>query len=305
MTFSYDLKIRMVNHYKNTSCTLREIAETFDITKSSLQRWCNDKYLVKCVSNKKITTNAPILTFIKRSLRHNPFQTLDILRKKIITKFDTILTRKTISNYLKTIGYTKKKITRRLHRISVKEHKLNRKNKMKQIKKIKKEDIICVDESGVNRNLYNKHGWCIKNKRLITNMSTKYKKTSQSIIMAVSNKKIIKYVIHTSTINTNLYYNFIQELVGSVRGKYILMDNASIHKSGRIKDLIEGSGNKVLYIPPYSPDFNPIEEVFAEMKAFLRKEMNPLTMNKDLTKLLSRFSKKNHNLAGYYRHAFG
>ena len=58
-------------------------------------------------------------------------------------------------------------------------------------------------------------------------------------------------------------------------------------------------------IPPYSPDFNPIEEVFAEMKAFLRKEMNPLTMNKDLAKLLSRFSKKNHNLAGYYRHAFG
>ena len=83
------------------------------------------------------------------------------------------------------------------------------------------------------------------------------------------------------------------------------MDNVSFHKSKRIKELIEGSNNKILFIPPYSPDFNPIEEVFSEMKAFIRKYVNPLTINKDIHELLKKFSKMKINLEGYYKHAFG
>ena len=83
------------------------------------------------------------------------------------------------------------------------------------------------------------------------------------------------------------------------------MDNVSFHKSKRIKDLIEGSNNKILFIPPYSPDFNPIEEVFSELKSFIKKHITPTTMNKDIHVLLKKFSNKQINLEGYYKHAFG
>jgi transposase len=49
------------------------------------------------------------------------------------------------------------------------------------------------------------------------------------------------------------------------------MDNLSSHKGGRVRELVEGCGCELLYLPPYSPDLNPIEEAFAELKTLLRK----------------------------------
>ncbi len=51
----------------------------------------------------------------------------------------------------------------------------------------------------------------------------------------------------------------------------MVMDNLSAHKSSRIRELIESKGCELIYLPPYSPDFNPIEEAFAKLKALLRK----------------------------------
>jgi transposase len=54
-------------------------------------------------------------------------------------------------------------------------------------------------------------------------------------------------------------------------GQVVVMDNLTAHKGERVKELIEGRGCELLYLPPYSPDFNPIEEAFAKLKALLRK----------------------------------
>ena len=54
-------------------------------------------------------------------------------------------------------------------------------------------------------------------------------------------------------------------------GQVIVMDNLSSHKGGRVSELIEERGCELMYLPPYSPDLNPIEEAFAKMKASLRK----------------------------------
>ena len=54
-------------------------------------------------------------------------------------------------------------------------------------------------------------------------------------------------------------------------GQIVVMDNLSSHKGSRIRELIEARGCELLYLPPYSPDLNPIEEAFAKLKALLRK----------------------------------
>lgn len=54
-------------------------------------------------------------------------------------------------------------------------------------------------------------------------------------------------------------------------GQIVVMDNLSVHKSKRVKRLIEQAGASLLFLPPYSPDFNPIEEAFSKLKAALRK----------------------------------
>ena len=54
-------------------------------------------------------------------------------------------------------------------------------------------------------------------------------------------------------------------------GQLVVMDNLSSHKGPRVRELIEGRGCKLLYLPPYSPDLNPIEEAFSKLKTLLRK----------------------------------
>ncbi len=54
-------------------------------------------------------------------------------------------------------------------------------------------------------------------------------------------------------------------------GQVVVMDNLQVHKSARVKELIEEAGAEVLFLPPYSPDFSPIEEAFSKVKGILRR----------------------------------
>jgi len=54
-------------------------------------------------------------------------------------------------------------------------------------------------------------------------------------------------------------------------GQVVVMDNLSSHKAARVRELIEERGCELMYLPPYSPDLNPIEEAFAKLKALLRR----------------------------------
>ena len=54
-------------------------------------------------------------------------------------------------------------------------------------------------------------------------------------------------------------------------GRLVVMDNLSSHKGGRVKELIEGRGCEIMYLPPYSPDLNPIEQAFSKIKEILRR----------------------------------
>jgi transposase len=54
-------------------------------------------------------------------------------------------------------------------------------------------------------------------------------------------------------------------------GQVVLMDNLSAHKGGRVRKIIESAGCELLYLPPYSPDLNPIEQAFSKVKGLLRR----------------------------------
>jgi transposase len=89
------------------------------------------------------------------------------------------------------------------------------------------------------------------------------------------------------------------------RGQIVVMDNLSAHKGERIKELIEERGCELLYLPPYSPDLNPIEEAFGKMKGILRKaearsrEMLVEAMGKALDAITSRDARGFFEHCGY------
>jgi len=73
--------------------------------------------------------------------------------------------------------------------------------------------------------------------------------------------------------NTNAFLAYVEQVLAPTLkpGDIVVMDNLSSHKAPVIRQAIEAAGAKLLYLPPYSPDFNPIEQLFAKLKALLRK----------------------------------
>lgn len=74
-------------------------------------------------------------------------------------------------------------------------------------------------------------------------------------------------------INRAAFETYVEKvLVPELRpGDIVIMDNLSSHKGPRVRSMIETAGAELLYLPPYSPDFNPIENAFAKLKAMLRR----------------------------------
>jgi transposase len=74
-------------------------------------------------------------------------------------------------------------------------------------------------------------------------------------------------------INGESFRAYVEQLLVPTlrRGDIVVMDNLGSHKSGAIRKAIRAAGARLFYLPPYSPDLNPIEQVFAKLKTLLRK----------------------------------
>jgi transposase len=79
-------------------------------------------------------------------------------------------------------------------------------------------------------------------------------------------------VVEGST-NGTVFETYLEEVLLPTlkRGQVVVMDNLSAHKTERVRELIEGNGCELIYLPPYSPDFNPIEQAFSKVKGLVRR----------------------------------
>lgn len=306
MTYSLDLINRAINYYKNTSKSLRKVADIFSIPKSSLHEWIYNLPL-KYTNNKTQTYKIKdkYLKFIKNSLDHNPCQTQDNLVDKLNNKFNQSFTRYHINIILKIIGYTKKKLQRKLYYKDLKELKTKQKIFKKEAKKLDKDKTICIDEVGVNKDTFSKYGYCHSSKRLKYFIDANELPKKRSIIVAISNNKVIHYKIITNgNANKKIFIEFMKELVLKVNNKIYLMDNVRFHRNDIIKKIVKDNQSELLFIPPYSPQFNPIEEVFSLFKSYLRKSLNIITKYLKLDFHIKKFFDTASNFECYYKHSF-
>ena len=94
-----------------------------------------------------------------------------------------------------------------------------------------------------------------------------------TFVAGLTTRGMIAPFVLTGPINRNAFEAYVEQvLVPELRpGDIVVMDNLASHKGARTRALIEAAGAQLLFLPPYSPDFNPIEYAFAKLKALLRK----------------------------------
>ena len=139
-------------------------------------------------------------------------------------------------------------------------------------REIATERLVFVDEMGTNTSLHPLYAWSPKGKR--ARCSVPRNRGPNTTLLASITAEGMGPCLAVEGATTRLIFEaYIEKvLLPSLRrGQVVVMDNLSAHKGERIRELVRSAGCELLYLPPYSPDFSPIEEAFSKVKCLLRK----------------------------------
>lgn len=313
--YSEDLRWRVVYQRYGLERSYREIASNLNIDVSTVSR------TIELFSS---TGNVQKAQHPKG--QHHPFQKLtDIdglviieavlerpgiylheIRQHLLEETGTDVSLSTICNFLHRNGFTRQKLTG----VALERSDTLRAKYMEDVSIFSAEMFVFIDETGSDRrDSLRKYAYSLRGKPAKA-LQLFNRGRHITAIAAMSVEGVLECTMTEGGVTGDIFKKFLEEKLvtrlhpfnGSNPHSIIVMDNASIHKVEGVVELLEGLGLIVYFLPPYSPDYNPIEELFAKVKSILKA--NEHIMENFETLLLSAFSVVTPtDCKGWIRHA--
>jgi transposase len=131
---------------------------------------------------------------------------------------------------------------------------------------------VFIDETWATTNMTRRYGRAPRGQRLVAAVPHGHWKTS-TFIAGLRTSGLTAPLVVDSAVNGDVFLAYVEQVLAPTltAGDIVIMDNLSSHKVAGVREMIEARGATLLYLPPYSPDLNPIEQAFAKLKALLRK----------------------------------
>jgi transposase len=260
--------------------SFRKVSLLTGVSKSSIHRWWNSlSSIVFCKKThrrrKKRTCRPRKYTSLLQDIRSIFNDSVCIVS---LTDVLRILPYKpslaTLHRAFKKIGIIRSPIKQKV--VSNSPEKMSEKvarfqQTFKEISSI--DEIVCLDETGFC-NIGNKlYGYRLPGSQHA--MLTAPRRHRLSVMAAISTDGLITYTVSAKAFKSDSFLQFLEKLVPELLPchKYLLMDNVSFHYNKAALAFLEARNIKPLYIPPYSPQFNPIEEVFSKVKREFRRQL--------------------------------
>jgi transposase len=132
--------------------------------------------------------------------------------------------------------------------------------------------LIFIDETGTSTNMVRTRGRSPRGTRLLGRVPHGHWKIT-TFVVGLRHDQIAAPFVIDRPMNSAIFLTYVTEcLVPTLNaGDIVVIDNLKPHKTAGVREAIEAAGAKLLFLPPYSPDLNPIEQLFAKLKALLRK----------------------------------
>jgi transposase len=132
--------------------------------------------------------------------------------------------------------------------------------------------LVFVDEMGTNTSLSPLYGWSKKGQRAYGSVP-RNRGRNTTLLASMSLEGMGPSLAVEGTTSAKVFETYVELVLAPSLsgGQVVVMDNLSAHKGERVRELIEGRGCELMYLPPYSPDLNPIEEAFSKLKGLIRK----------------------------------
>jgi transposase len=151
--------------------------------------------------------------------------------------------------------------------------------------------LVFIDETAATTKMTRLYGRAPQGERLVDKVPHGHWKTTTFICGLRYNGVTAPFVLDGAMDGPH-FLAYVEQILAPTlkKGDIVFMDNVSTHLVEGVEEAIEARGSRVFYLPPYSPDFNPIEQLFAKLKSFLRK-MKARTVDQ-LWKAIARFLKE-------------
>lgn len=281
--YAEDLKWRMIYRVKVLNESCREVARCLSVDHSTVSRTVARFNETGNVEKKKYPANSGTMRLtdidkliILELVVEKPGIYLKEIRAKLIEETGTDTTCSTLCRFLHESGFTRQKMI-----ISAKQRcDVKRAEFLLDISIYKAipEALVFVDETGADRRdsmrkfAYSMRGEpAVASKLLVRGQRV-------SAIVAMSLSGIIDFHTSTTTVNADKFRHFVDDALtpylqpfnGINPNSVVILDNASIHHSENVVDTIQQTGALVQFLPPYSPDMNPIENAFSKVKSILK-----------------------------------
>jgi transposase len=133
--------------------------------------------------------------------------------------------------------------------------------------------LVFIDETWATTNMTRRYGRAVRGQRLVASVPHGHWKTS-TFVAGLRTGGLTAPLVVDGAMTGDIFRAYVEQVLAPTLapGDTVILDNLSSHKVAGIRDVIEARGANLIYLPPYSPDLNPIEQAFAKLKALLRKK---------------------------------
>jgi transposase len=132
--------------------------------------------------------------------------------------------------------------------------------------------LVFLDETGAKTNLTRLYARARRGRRAVSYAPQGHWRTT-TLVAGISSERVIAPLVLDGPMDGVSFEAYVEQMLAAAlpSGSIVVMDNLSAHKMPRVLRLLEQAGITVRFLPPYSPDFNPIEQMWSKVKAVLRR----------------------------------
>jgi transposase len=271
--YSSDLRERILAAVDHHEGSIRRIARIFRVSTSFIVRLLQHRRRAGTIAPKPHRGGRPSalgpddLERLAALVREHPDATLEQLKKR--GGFRCSL--KTLWYALDRLGLTRKKKSLHADQRDRPDVQAKRDKFRREVRTIAARRLIFVDETGVNTAMTPAYGRAPRGERVVDSAPASW--TTFTVIAALGLDGVHAPLVLPGSANTAVFQAYVERvLVPELhKGDVVVFDNLKPHLAAGVAKSIEGAGARVLPLPPYSPDYTPIEEMFSKVKQGLRR----------------------------------
>lgn len=276
--YSLDFRQKIIDAYNNAEGSIRKLAQRFRVSPDFVRRLITRHRQEGTIAPKphgggrEPTLTRHELEVLQTLVEEDNDATLDQLAQRLEQKTQVRVSASTISRALSQLNITRKKKSLKSSEAYKQVNQQKRVDYWELIKDVNLENLVFLDETGVNLAMFNLYGRSLNGQRAYA-QKPKKKGKNLSIIGAITlTVGWLAGLSFEGGTTGDLFLGFVEEVLVPQLwpGAVVVMDNLPAHKVEGVREAITAVGAHLIYLSPYSPDFNPIENLWSKLKAYLR-----------------------------------